>query len=135
MNKSNQPVLLFDGVCNLCNQSVQFVINRDKAGLFQFAALQSDAGKALLQRHQLPVEQLDTVVLVMGNKAYTRSDAALQVLRQLGLPWSLAAAFSILPKGFRDYVYDYIAKNRYRWFGRQESCMMPTADLKRRFLN
>jgi predicted DCC family thiol-disulfide oxidoreductase YuxK len=134
MTNISHPILLFDGVCNLCNQSVQFIINRDKAGLFQFAALQSDVGIALMQKYQLPTD-LDTVVLVLGNKAYTRSDAALQVLRHLGMPWSLATVFFILPKGFRDLVYNYIAKNRYRWFGRQESCMMPTADLKRRFLD
>jgi predicted DCC family thiol-disulfide oxidoreductase YuxK len=135
MIHSTHPILLFDGVCNLCNQSVQFIINRDKAELFQFAALQSEVGKALLQKHQLPAEQLDTVVLIMDNKAYTRSDAALQVLRQLGMPWSLGTVFFVLPKGLRDLVYNYIAKNRYRWFGHQESCMMPTADLKRRFLD
>ena len=134
MTNSSHPILLFDGVCNLCNQSVQFIINRDQAGLFHFAALQSEVGKTLLQKHNLSPDNIDTVVLVVGDKAYTRSSAALQVLRHLGLPWSLLSVFLILPKGFRDFVYNYIAKNRYRWFGRQESCMMPTAELKSRFL-
>ncbi|MFT4668417.1 MAG: putative DCC family thiol-disulfide oxidoreductase YuxK [Patescibacteria group bacterium] len=129
------PILLFDGVCNLCNQSVQFVIRKDPAGLIHFAALQSEQGKALLQKHKLSPDSLDTVVLVMNGKAYTRSSAALQVLRLLGLPWSLLSVFLFLPKGFRDFVYNYIAKNRYRWFGREESCMMPSPDLKNRFLN
>lgn len=129
------PILLFDGVCNLCNQSVQFVIKRDPAGLIHFAALQSEQGKALLQKHNLSPDSLDTVVLVLNNKVYTRSSAALQVLRLLGLPWSLLTVFLILPKGFRDIVYNYIAKNRYRWFGREESCMIPTPELKNRFLS
>ena len=134
MTNSSHPILLFDGVCNLCNQSVQFIINQDQAGLFHFTALQSEVGKTLLQKHNLSPENIDTVVLVEGDKAYTRSSAGLQVLRHLGLPWSLLSVFLILPKGFRDFVYNYIAKNRYRWFGRQESCMMPTAGLKSRFL-
>lgn len=133
--ETTNPILLFDGVCNLCNQSVQFIIKHDKQGLFRFAALQSDIGKAMLEKHQLPLDNLDTVVLIMNGKAYTRSSAALQVLRQLGFPWSLMTAFLILPKRFRDLVYDFIAKNRYRWFGQQESCMMPTAELRGRFLD
>ena len=133
--KMTHPVLLFDGVCNLCNHSVQFIIKKDVVGLFHFAALQSEEGKAILRKHKLSPDSLDTVVLIMNDKAYTRSSAALQVLRKLGLPWSLMSVFLILPKGFRDYVYNFIAKNRYRWFGRQESCMMPTPELKSRFLS
>ena len=135
MTKSSHPILLFDGVCNLCNHFVQFVIKRDQSAFFHFAALRSDQGKALLQKHRLSTENIDTVVLIMNDKAYTRSSAALQVLRHLGLPWSLMTVFFVLPKGLRDVIYNFIAKNRYKWFGRQESCMMPTEELKSRFLN
>ena len=129
------PILLFDGVCNLCNHSVQFVIKRDKDGLFRFAALQSDIGKSVLVKHQLSTVSLDTVVLIDQGKAYTRSSAALHVLRHLGSPWSILTVFLLLPKGLRDMVYNFIAKNRYRWFGKEESCMIPTPELKNRFLD
>ncbi|MFK7809688.1 MAG: thiol-disulfide oxidoreductase DCC family protein [Saprospiraceae bacterium] len=135
MNASKNPILLFDGVCNLCNHSVQFVISNDKEGLFRFAALQSDVGRQLLQKHNLSPDDMDTVVLVMNDKAYTRSSAALHVLRRLGMPFSLLSVFLILPKFLRDFVYDFIARNRYKWFGRQESCWMPTPELKSRFLD
>jgi thiamine biosynthesis lipoprotein len=128
------PVLLFDGVCNLCNASVQWVIRRDQGAVFRFAALQSEAGQALLEKHRLPTNALDTVVLVDGGKAYIQSDVPLKICQKLGGWWRLAVVFFVIPKPVRNAVYDWIARNRYRWFGRQESCMMPTPALRSRFL-
>ncbi len=130
-----ERILLFDGVCNLCNGAVQFVIERDTRQAFKFASLQSEAGQSLLQRFQLPTEKFDSFVLVEGEKFYTESTAALRVTRQLPGAWSWLYAFIIVPKPIRDFVYRTIAKNRYRWFGIQESCMMPTPELKARFLS
>ncbi len=131
----SSPILLFDGVCNLCNYFVQFIIKRDKQGQIKFASLQSEVGQSILGQHQLPTEELQSVVFVEKGKAYTHSSAALQVLNKLGYPWRLLMLFSILPKGFRDWVYDWIAVNRYRWFGKQDSCMMPDENLAKRFLD
>lgn len=128
------PVLLFDGVCNLCNGFVQWVIERDPAGEFSFAALQSDAGQTLLERHDLPTADFDTVVLVEGDDYFTKSTAALRVARRLGLPYSLLYAFVVVPRFLRDRVYDLVAEHRYRVFGRRDSCMMPTPERRDRFL-
>lgn len=128
------PLLLFDGVCNLCNASVQWVIKHDPDGIFRFASLQSDTGKAMLQRFNLPVGELNTVVLVDGGKAYTRSDVPLRIFKKLGGGWSAFAVFAIVPKSIRDAVYDWIAKNRYRWFGKKDECWLPTPELRARFL-
>lgn len=130
----NFPVLLFDGVCNLCNASVQWVLQRDRAERFRFAALQSEAGQALLARFDLNAEHFDTVVLVDGDRVFTRSDAALEILRSLGAPWSGLALLRWLPLGFRNAVYDWVARNRYRWFGRQEKCLLPRKEWASRFL-
>jgi len=128
------PVLLFDGVCNLCNASVQWVLQHDRAGIFRFAALQSEAGQALLARVDMNAEQFDTVVLVDGDRVFTRSDAALEILQRLGRPWSWLAVLQWLPRGFRNAVYDWVARNRYRWFGRQEKCLLPRKEWASRFL-
>lgn len=128
------PILLFDGVCNLCNASIQWVIEHDPQAQFRFASLQSDFAKELLAGYDLPPAALDTVILVENGKAYTRSDAALRVARKVGGLWSLLSAFLIVPRPLRDLVYNFIARNRYRWFGKQESCWLPTPDLRSRFL-
>lgn len=128
------PVLLFDGVCNLCNTSVQWVLLRDNAGIFRFAALQSETGQALLARVGLVHESFDSVVLVDGNRVFTRSDAALEVLRRLGWPWAAFVVLRWVPRGLRNTVYDWVARNRYRWFGRQEACFLPRPEWKQRFL-
>jgi predicted DCC family thiol-disulfide oxidoreductase YuxK len=129
------PILLFDGVCNLCNRSVQFVIRRDKKKKFRFAALQGRMGQQLLHQHQLPVNDMNSFVLIENGKAYTRSAAALRVLKGLGGGWKLFYAFMVLPRFLRDAVYSWIARNRYKWFGKKEECMVPTPDLKERFLD
>jgi len=131
---NNSPVILFDGVCNLCNGSVQFVIKHDKAGLFKFASLQSEAGQQLLKKYQLPATNFNSFVLIQDEKAYTKSTAALMVAKQLtGVVKSLYA-FSIIPTFIRDGVYNFIAKNRYSWFGKKDSCMIPSANIEARFL-
>ena len=132
---SASPVLLFDGVCNLCNASVQWVIERDPEGFFRFASLQSDAGQAFLKKFNLPADELNTVVLVDGEKAYTRSDVPLRIFKKLGGWWSLLQVFFVVPRPIRNAVYDWIAKNRYRWFGKKEACWLPTPELKGRFLS
>jgi predicted DCC family thiol-disulfide oxidoreductase YuxK len=132
--KKSDLVLLFDGVCNLCNGLVQFVIKRDPAAKIRFAALQSMQGRTFMKKLKLPVQELETLVLVKDGKALTKSGGALTLLRELGGFWSLFYVFMVIPRPIRDWVYDLIAKSRYSIFGRTEACMIPTPDLKSRFL-
>ncbi|MAE87470.1 MAG: hypothetical protein CMB80_32350 [Flammeovirgaceae bacterium] len=129
-----QPVILFDGVCNLCNSSVNFVIDRDR-GLYRFASLQSDFAKELLNSSAIDPSSLESIVLVEGRRVYHKSEAALRVAGHLKGLWPLFRVFRILPRGFRDFFYDIIAKNRYRWFGKKDSCRIPTPELRDRFLD
>ncbi|MFE6799065.1 thiol-disulfide oxidoreductase DCC family protein [Paenibacillus chitinolyticus] len=129
------PVVLFDGVCNLCNAAVRFTVRRDPAGQVRFAALQSEAGQRLLARHGLPAASFDSFVLIEGGRVYTQSSAGLRVLRRLRYPWPLLYGFVAVPKPIRDAVYRWIARNRYRWFGQRDACMVPTPELRRRFLD
>ena len=128
------PVLLFDGVCNLCNQSIQFVIERDPDAVFRFAPLQSDVGEELLEECGLPADHLDSVILVEGDEYYTKSDAALRTAKHLGGVYRLLWPLRVFPRRLRNFVYDFIANRRYRWFGKREQCMMPTPDIASRFL-
>ncbi|MDX2134570.1 MAG: thiol-disulfide oxidoreductase DCC family protein [Saprospiraceae bacterium] len=128
------PVLLFDGVCNLCNTSVQWVLLRDHQAIFRFAPLQEETGKALLHAHGLSPEHIDSVVLVTPERVFTHSDAVLEVLRRLGGWWAVPAALRVVPRSLRDAVYGWVARNRYRWFGRRDACMMPRPEWKARFL-
>lgn len=137
---SAPATILFDGVCNLCHGFVQFVIRHDPTGHFRFAALQSEAGQALLAVHGQPLSTTtladpDSVVLVAANRLYTRSTAVLHIAWQLGGIWRLAVVGWLLPRPWRDALYRYVARHRYRWFGRQESCMLPTPELRGRFLH
>ncbi len=139
MPVSTPATILFDGVCNLCNGFVQFVIRHDAAEHFRFAALQSEAAQALLAAHGQPLTpdalaDPTSVVLVADGRVYTHSAAVLRIAGQLGGVWRLAAVGWLLPGRWRDALYRYIARNRYRWFGRQESCMLPTPELRGRFL-
>ena len=128
-------IILFDGVCNLCNGFVQFIIRHDPAGRFHFAALQSEAGQALLAAHGLaPVVEPESVLLLHEGRLYSHSTAVLGIARELGWPWRLAGVGKVLPRAWRDALYRFVARHRYRWFGRQESCMLPTPALKSRFL-
>ena len=130
-----KPLVLFDGVCNLCNGFVQFVIERDPAARFQFGALQSDAAQRLLASAGCSSpETPETVVLLEDGRVFARSTAALRIVRRLSFPWRLAYGFILIPRPLRDAIYDSVARRRYRWFGRREQCMMPTPELQRRFL-
>lgn len=130
-----KSVLLFDGVCNLCNSSVQFILARDPKAKFRFASLQSDEGQELLQAFEDRPSDLSSVVLIEDGQLYARSDAALRVARQLSGGWPLLYAFIVLPRALRDAVYNWIARNRYRWFGKRDSCMIPSPELRSRFLH
>lgn len=132
--KEDSAIVLFDGVCNFCNHSIQFIIKRDPKGYFKFGALQSEEGKALLAQHGLPPEALDTIVLIENGKAYTYSTAPLRITRKLVFPWFLFFIFLLVPTFIRNPIYKWISRNRYKWFGKQESCMMPTPEIRKRFL-
>jgi predicted DCC family thiol-disulfide oxidoreductase YuxK len=134
MEPNNTHIILFDGVCNLCNRSVQFIIKRDPKGKFKFASLQSEPGQTLLKEFHMTGTGFDTFILVEGDKVFVRSTAALRVLSGLGGIWKLFYGFMIIPKPIRDFVYDRVAKSRYRVFGRRETCMIPTGNLTERFL-
>jgi predicted DCC family thiol-disulfide oxidoreductase YuxK len=131
----NQNVILFDGICNLCSASVQFVIERDYKNIFKFASLQSNFGQKILKKHQLPPEDFDSFILLENNKIYQRSTAALKVAKQLNWPLKALYAFIIVPPFIRNFVYNVIAKNRYKWFGKKTACWLPTPDLKVKFLD
>jgi predicted DCC family thiol-disulfide oxidoreductase YuxK len=134
MNQGS-PIILFDGVCNLCHGLVQFIIERDPKARFRFASLQSEVGQRLMPSGVNPdPENLDSVVLIEGTRAYTHSAAVLRILRQLGGGWQLLAAGLVLPRFLRDAAYRFVARNRYRWFGKQNECWLPTPELKSRFL-
>src|SRR4051812_20712440 len=129
------PVVLFDGVCNLCNASVQLIIDRDPAAHFRFASLQSDVGQQLLAQVGAPPETPDSVLLVENGKLYIESEAALRIARHLRGPLRLTWVLLAVPHQLRDPAYRFIARNRYRWFGKSESCRVPTPELRARFLD
>lgn len=134
--KEDQQIVLFDGVCNLCSGGVQFILKRDRKDLFRFASLQSELGQQLLAERQIDPKTTDSMVLIQPGKAfYLRSDAALTIGKQLPGIWGLLAVFQWIPSSIRDIVYDFTARNRYRWFGKKESCMIPTPELKAKFLD
>ncbi|MBT2292350.1 thiol-disulfide oxidoreductase DCC family protein [Paenibacillus albidus] len=127
-------VVLIDGVCHLCQGLVRFIIPRDPKGRFLFAPLQSETSRQLLLGTSLDPGQLSTVVLLEDGVVYTESAAALRIARRLRFPWPAAYVFILVPRPLRNAVYKLVAKNRYRWFGRDEQCMIPTPELRRRFL-
>ena len=130
-----QPVILFDGVCNFCNSSVNFIIKRNRKKDIRFAALQSEAGKRLLNEYRLPAGEMESIVFIENGNAYQRSAAALRICRRLSGAWPLCYGFILVPRFIRDAVYNWIAANRYKWFGVQEQCMIPTPEIRERFLN
>jgi predicted DCC family thiol-disulfide oxidoreductase YuxK len=133
MNKSS--IILFDGICNLCNGAVQFIIRHDPDEKFQFASLQSESGQQLLKQYNLPSENYNSFLLLQDNKVFNKSTGALKVARQIKGAWKLLYIFIIVPKFIRDAVYTWIAQNRYKWFGKKDDCMIPTPQLKARFLS
>jgi predicted DCC family thiol-disulfide oxidoreductase YuxK len=129
------PIILFDGVCNFCNGAISFLLKHDKKGVFRFAPLQSGAGQKLLERYGLDTKEFDSFVLIESGKVYKKSAASLRVMNKLPWYWKEAQVLRIIPTPFRDAIYDFIAKNRYKWFGKKEQCMVPTAELRDRFLS
>jgi predicted DCC family thiol-disulfide oxidoreductase YuxK len=132
---NNGPTVLFDGVCKFCDASVNFLIDHDRAGRLRFAALQSEAGQALLREGGLPTDRLNSLVLIEGKRVSTRSTAAFRIARYLDSPWPVLCVFLLLPAFLRDAAYDLVAANRYRWFGRLDACRVPTPESRRRFLD
>ncbi|NMD68694.1 thiol-disulfide oxidoreductase DCC family protein [Bacillus sp. DNRA2] len=126
-------IVLFDGGCGFCSFCVHFIIKRDPLGYFKFASLQSETGKALLKNFNVP-SNIDSLVLIKDNKCYLKSTAALQVCKHLNSPWKLLHILIIIPMPIRDFVYEVISKNRYKWFGRNDTCILPTPEQRKRFL-
>ena len=132
---TDKTIILFDGVCNLCNSAVQFVIRHDKKDVFRFVALQSELGQKILKHIGVNSENIESIVLYEPNIAYYyKSQAAIQISKNLGGFWHFGTIFRIIPAAISDVLYDYIAKNRYKWYGKKESCMIPTPELKNKFL-
>ncbi|HCA59508.1 MAG TPA: thiol-disulfide oxidoreductase [Blastocatellia bacterium] len=127
-------IVLFDGVCNFCNSSINFVIERDSKGYFKFAPLQSEIGEELIAKHGIDTSETDSVILVEDGKAYTHSTAALKIARHLDGIWKLGYWMIIVPRPLRDVVYRFIARHRYRLWGKRDACMMPTPEIRSRFL-
>lgn len=134
MIKVPDNLILFDGVCNLCSALVQFVIRHDREAKFRFAAIQSEIGRKIYQSHGLDPADLQTFVFIADGKVVLRSDAAIEVVSRFGGAWRIFAIFRLVPRVARDFVYSTIARNRYRWFGRKEVCMIPTPEIDERFL-
>ncbi|QNG60672.1 thiol-disulfide oxidoreductase DCC family protein [Bacillus sp. PAMC26568] len=132
---ANGNILLFDGVCNFCDRTVQFVIKHDKKAVFKFASLQSDAGQRLLARHRLLQQDFDSFVYVKNDRIYTKSTAALHVLKELGGTFQLTFILLAIPRPIRDFGYSILAKNRYKWFGRKDACSLPSPEVRERFLS
>lgn len=132
---SDEPVILFDGQCNLCDASVQFVLDHERDHELKFAPLESEAGRAILARYGLSPDDNSTVVLIANGQVYTRSTAALRIARHLRWPWRWLAALVVIPRPIRDALYRMIATRRYRWFGRREACRVPDPELAERFLD
>ncbi|MCS7005001.1 MAG: thiol-disulfide oxidoreductase DCC family protein [Cytophagales bacterium] len=134
MKTFSECIILFDGICNLCNRSVNLIITYDKKEKFRFASLQSEIGKKLALQHGIDSEKLESIVLITPQKVYTKSAAALQIARRMDGLWFLLFPLYFIPKTIRDFFYDIVAKNRYRWFGKSNSCRVPTPELSKRFL-
>ncbi|ELY58778.1 thiol-disulfide oxidoreductase DCC family protein [Natronolimnohabitans innermongolicus] len=128
------PIVLFDGVCNLCHGFVQFIVPRDTEGQFHFASLQSDAGQELLAEHGLAGHDLESVVLIESEDCYVKSSAVIRIAQRLGGIYRLLGPTRFLPRRLRDWVYDLVADHRYRLFGKKDQCMMPTGNVQERFL-
>lgn len=131
----DKKIILFDGVCNLCDSFVQFIIKRDKEDLFRFVPLQSELGESIIKHIGIDTSKIDSIILYEpGTAYYYKAQAAIRIAKYLGGIYSLLGLFSVLPNGISNIVYDYIARNRYKWYGKKESCMIPTPELKAKFL-
>lgn len=133
--KTSKKIILFDGICNLCHGAVQFIIERDKKDVFRYAALQSEPGKRYIAERAIDVTRVDSILLIEPGVAYfTKSDAALRIGQEFGGLWKALALLTWIPKPVRDAVYDIVAKNRYKWFGKKSACMVPSPELEAKFL-
>ena len=132
----NKKIILFDGVCNFCNASVRFIIKRDKKDVFRFASLESDLGRKLTDERGIDTSKIDSIILIdPGNAYYIKSTAALEISKELSGLYPALSVFQVLPECFRNLIYDFVAKNRYKWFGKSETCPMPTEEEKSKFLD
>ncbi|MCF2873892.1 MULTISPECIES: thiol-disulfide oxidoreductase DCC family protein [unclassified Tenacibaculum] len=132
---NNKKIILFDGICNFCNNAVLKTINYDKKNQFVFASLQSEIGKKITNHLGIDTSKIDSIILYEPNSAYyIKSTAALKIMAEFGGFWKIANFLMVFPEDFRNLVYDYIAKNRYKWFGKKEECMIPTKEIREKFL-
>lgn len=131
----DKKIVLFDGVCNLCSSTVQFILKHDKKNQFQFGSLQGEFGQAMLRKYELSTSEFNSFMLLEGETLYSKSTGALRMLKHLGGWWKLGYAFIIVPKFIRDFVYNLIARNRYRWFGKKNECWLPRPEWKQKFLD
>lgn len=132
--KQEHPILLFDGVCNFCDHSVQFVIKHNKSETIYFSALQSSFGKEQIKKAGLPTDELKSLIFIENEQIHTRSTGALKLAKHLDGIWKLAYVFIIIPRPIRDFFYNVIAKNRYKWFGEKDACMIPSKEIRERFI-
>ena len=133
--QSQNPIILFDGVCNFCNAGINFIIKHDRKNVFRFAALQSKSGQELAEKYQLPKKDFDSFILLDKGKVYNRSAAGFKVWGKLSWYWKWTQVFWIIPRFITAAVYDFVARNRYKWFGKKETCMIPTSYVRNRFLD
>lgn len=130
----NRHIVIFDGVCNFCNRSVNFIIKRDPKGVFAFTPRQNRYGQSLIQKYNVPELAVDTILLIKNGRYYQRTDAALEIIRDLSGLWFLFRVFKIVPRPLRDYFYNVFARNRYQLFGKRDTCMIPAPDVRSRFI-
>lgn len=134
MEKMDQPLIIFDGVCNLCEYSVQFIVKNDRQARFKFVSAQSDRGKELQRLHGVDTLKDGTVILLKNDQVYVKSDAAVEIAKDLQGPWRFLHVLKFIPRPVRDLVYSIISKNRYRWFGKKNECLLPDKNIRDRFL-
>ena len=131
----DKKIILFDGVCNLCDSAVQMISKHDKKDVFRFVALQSDLGQKIIKHLGIDTQKIDSIILYQpGFAYYYKSEAALEIAKNLGGIFYIASQFSVLPTSFTNRIYDYIAKNRYKWYGKKEACLIPTKEIQAKFL-
>ncbi len=130
----NNFIILFDGVCNFCNSTVNFILKRDKKNIFKFSPLQSEIGQKLLTEYNFSHTEFDTIILIEKGELYTRSTAALRIVKSMSGMWKLCYIFIIIPGPIRNYLYDLFSRNRYKWFGKRDKCMVPTEKEKSKFI-
>ena len=134
MTVEEGKIVLFDGVCNFCNSSVNFIIDKDKSDVFRFASLQSDFGQKRLKEFNLPTDSFSTLILLSNGKCFTRSTAALRIAKELSFPYNLSFAFIVIPPFIRNFFYDIVSRNRYRWFGKKDACRIPSPEERAKFI-